>query len=322
MSERPPIAPFELDPERLEPAKIELVEDPESRHPVPVVPETGDEQPRRPWLRLFLGAAGLALLGVLSLEAYDFLASLFTRSSLLGGIFSALFGLLAVGALGVAAREALSLRRLARADELRREAAHLVGSEVHGQAEPVLDRVARLYRDRGEMRQTMQRFEASASDALSDGERLRLFAETVLAPLDRQAYGLVKRGARDIGALTALSPLGLLDGLIVLARTLAMLRAIARLYGIRPNAVATIALLRRTVRNVVAAGVGDLVSDAAVETTGASLLSMLSARAGQGIVNGLLAAKLGLAAMQLCRPLPFTEDQLPSLKQLRAELFD
>jgi putative membrane protein len=143
----------------------------------------------------------------------------------------------------------------------------------------------------------------------------------VLAPLDRRANQLVLRGARDIGALTALSPLGLLDSALVLARTVIMLRAIARLYGVRPGAVASMTLLRRTVRNVLAAGVGDLVSDAAVEATGATLLSALSARAGQGVVNGLLAAKLGLAAMQVCRPLPFTQDQLPSLRQLRAELF-
>jgi putative membrane protein len=113
-----------------------------------------------------------------------------------------------------------------------------------------------------------------------------------------------------------------LDGLIVLGRTLHMLRAIARIYGVRPGFAATVSLLRRTLRNVMAAGVGELVSDAAVETLGASLLSFLSTRAGQGVLNGVLAARLGLSAMQLCRPLPFADDQLPSLKQLRKELFE
>ena len=79
-------------------------------------------------------------------------------------------------------------------------------------------------------------------------------------------------------------------------------------------------LLRRTLRNVLVAGVGELLSDAAVETAGASLLSVLSARAGQGAVNGLLIAKLGLTAMQICRPLPFADGEAPSLRQLRAEL--
>jgi putative membrane protein len=133
---------------------------------------------------------------------------------------------------------------------------------------------------------------------------------------------LVIRGARDIGALTALSPLGLLDSAIVLWRTLAMLRAIARLYGVRPGPVATIRLLRRTLGHVLAAGVGELVSDFAVEAAGASLLSVLSTRIGQGAVHGLLAARLGLAAVQIVRPLPFVEGELPTIKQLRAELFE
>ena len=55
---------------------------------------------------------------------------------------------------------------------------------------------------------------------------------------------------------------------------------------------------------------------------GATVLSVLSARAGQGVVNGLLAARLGLSAMQLCRPLPFTEEEMPSLTRLRQEIFE
>jgi putative membrane protein len=265
---------------------------------------------------------GAFLAALLGLEAYDFLVDLYERSSLLGTGFSVLLALAATGAVGYVGSEILSLRKLARLGDLRVDASHLYGSQVHGQADALLDSVERVYRDRLDLEGPIQAFHAQASDALNDGERVQLFAASVLAPLDKRAYQLVKVGARDIGALTALSPLGLLDGLIVLGRTLAMLRAIARLYGVRPGAAATTALLRRTLRNVVAAGVAELVSDAAVETLGASLLSFVSSRAGQGVVNGVLAARLGLGAMQLCRPLPFAQDQLPSLKQLRGELFD
>ena len=179
-----------------------------------------------------------------------------------------------------------------------------------------------MYRGRADLAEPLARFELQTSDALNDGERLRLFARTVLAPLDREARRLVTRGARDIGALTALSPLGLLDSAIVLWRTLIMLRAIARLYGVRPGIAASLRLLRQTLAHVLAAGVGELLSDAAIETAGASLLSVLSARLGQGAVHGLLAARLGLAAVQICRPVPFVEGELPSMKQLRAELFE
>ena len=320
MSRRDRIAPFELDPATLEPGRLELVE-PEPA-PAPLVPVAEPPRPRaRRWWRLLLWGGGLSLAALLGLEAYDLLAELFARSVWLGGAFALLLGAAVAGALGLASREVVSLRRLARAGQLRADGERLLNSEVHGQAGALIERIERLYGDREDLRPALAAFRAQASDALNDGEQLRLFARTVLAPLDQRAYRLVRRGARDIGALTALSPLGLLDSALVLARTVIMLRAIARLYGVRPGAVASLTLLRRTVRNVLAAGVGDLVSDAAVEATGATLLSALSARAGQGVMNGLLAAKLGLAAMQVCRPLPFTQDQLPSLRQLRAELF-
>jgi putative membrane protein len=314
-----PIAPFELKPS--EAGRLELVLPEAPPGPVVVAPAVGPST-RRPWLRLALAAGAVLLIGWLGLEAYDFVAGLFARSPLLGVGFAVVLALFVLGALGALGRELADLRRLERAEQLRVTGERLIASEVHGQADAYLEQLQQLYRSRADLVEPLARFELQTSDALSDGERLRLFAGTVLAPLDREARRLVTRGARDIGALTALSPLGLLDSAIVLWRTLAMVRAIARLYGARPGIAASLRLLRRTLAHVLAAGVGELLSDAAIETAGASLLSVVSARLGQGAVHGLLAARLGLAAVQICRPVPFVEGELPSMKQLRAELFD
>lgn len=317
-----PLRPFELDPTRVDPAKIELIEEKEHPENLPAPLEPPPKPAGRPWLRLFVGAGSVTLLGLLGLEAWWHLEALYDRSVALGATFASLYALTAAGAIGVAFREWWSLRKLAIADGLRERARALTGTGVHGKADGLLERVGALYEGRPDMDPRLARFRERVSDAHDDGERLRLFAETVLAPVDREAYQLVKRGGRDIGALTALSPIGLLDGLIVIVRTMMMLRAIARLYGVRPGMIATVGLVRRAARNMIAAGIGDLVSDAAVETAGASVLSVLSARAGQGVVNGLLAARLGLSAMQLCRPLPFTAEETPSLRQLRREMFE
>jgi putative membrane protein len=314
-----PIAPFELKPS--EAGRLELVLPEAPPGPVVVAPAVGPST-RRPWLRLALAAGAVLLIGWLGLEAYDFVAGLFARSPLLGVGFAVVLALFVLGALGALGRELADLRRLERAEQLRVTGERLIASEVHGQADAYLEQLQQLYRSRADLVEPLARFELQTSDALSDGERLRLFAGTVLAPLDREARRLVTRGARDIGALTALSPLGLLDSAIVLWRTLAMVRAIARLYGARPGIAASLRLLRRTLAHVLAAGVGELLSDAAIETAGASLLSVVSARLGQGAVHGLLAARLGLAAVQICRPVPFVEGELPSMKQLRAELFE
>ena len=323
MKQKDRISPFEIDPATLKPSDFQIVQpEPEGALPATLVPAVEPDEPRRrPWLKLLLGAGAAFGLGVVGLDAYDYAASLFERSAWLGGAFSLLLALIAAGAVGVVGREVLSLRRLGKVDDLRIAGERLMTSEAHGQAEDFLRKVERLYRERGELDQPIWSFHDKASDALNDRERLELFADTVFAPVDQAAYQIVKRSGRDIGVLTALTPIGALDSLIVLVRTVTMMRSIAKLYGVRPGFTATIRLAKRGVRNIVIAGVGELVSHAAVETAGASLLKMLSARAGQGAINGLLAARIGLSVMQICRPIPFQEDELPSLKSLRAEIF-
>jgi putative membrane protein len=322
MKQKERVRPFEIDPETLKPGEFEILQpEPDGTLPAPLAPaEAADGPKRRSWLKLFLGGAAAFALGVVGLDAYDYAVSLFERSVWLGGAFSALLGLAAAGAVGVVGREVLSLRKLARVDDLRTEGERLMTSEAHGQAEGFLRKVEKLYRDRTELDQPIWRFHDQASDALNDRERIELFAGTVFKPIDEQAYQIVKRSSRDIGVLTALTPVGALDSLIVLIRTVTMMRSIARLYGVRPGFTGTVRLAKRGVRNILIAGVGELVSHAAVETAGASLLSILSARAGQGAVNGLLAARIGLSIMQICRPIPFAQNELPSLKKFRAEI--
>jgi len=279
MTKQEGVRPFELDPAKLKSDQFEILQpEPDGSLPAKIAPaEFPDDPKRRPWLKLLLGGVVAFGLGVVGLDAYDYAVSLFERSVWLGGVFSALLALIAVGALGVVGRELNSLRRLTKVDGLRIKGEQLMTSEAHGQAEDFLRKVEKLYRDRDDLDRSIWSFHDQASDALNDRERLELFAGTVFKPIDEEAYRIVKRSGRDIGVLTALAPIGALDSLIVLVRTVTMMRSIARLYGVRPGFTATLRLAKRGLRNIVIAGVGELVSHAAVETAGASLLKMLSA---------------------------------------------
>jgi putative membrane protein len=46
----------------------------------------------------------------------------------------------------------------------------------------------------------------------------------------------------------------------------------------------------------------------------------LSQRLGEGVLNGLLTARLGLAAIEVTRPLPFTALPRPALADLAKDL--
>jgi putative membrane protein len=53
---------------------------------------------------------------------------------------------------------------------------------------------------------------------------------------------------------------------------------------------------------------------------GHGIAARLSARLGEGVVNGLLTARVGIAAIEVCRPLPFVNGRPPRLADVMAEL--
>jgi putative membrane protein len=53
---------------------------------------------------------------------------------------------------------------------------------------------------------------------------------------------------------------------------------------------------------------------------GHSLTAKLSARLGEGLFNGALTTRIGLAAIDVCRPLPYLEAQRPRFRELVAEV--
>jgi putative membrane protein len=46
------------------------------------------------------------------------------------------------------------------------------------------------------------------------------------------------------------------------------------------------------------------------------MLSKLSRRFGEGVVNGALTARLGVAALEICRPMPFHSQPRPKTSAL------
>jgi putative membrane protein len=268
------------------------------------------------WRRL--GTLGIvAAIGAVAVSTISRLQDQIATQPLIGIPMAVLIAIVAVSAVGIFGHELIQLRRLSRRSWLRAEGHRLATSDLHGDSEALIGSVNGGLPRSQPLEAAQADFRRQDDDALADGERLRLYEMTVLKPVDRLAYRLVLESSRDIGVLTALAPYGLLDGLLVLWRTTIMLRQIARLYGVAPGAATTASLLRRCLRNSAIAGLADVASHALLEQAGASLITLLSAKAGQGAGNALLSARLGLEAIKECRPLPFIATQPPSLGQLR-----
>jgi putative membrane protein len=60
--------------------------------------------------------------------------------------------------------------------------------------------------------------------------------------------------------------------------------------------------------------------DVVQQLIGHGLTARLSARLGEGIMNGAFTGRIGIAAVDLCRPLPFIEAERPRLRDFLAQL--
>jgi len=106
----------------------------------------------------------------------------------------------------------------------------------------------------------------------------------------------------------------------VLVTALGLVRRLALLYGGRPGTLGLIKLMRHTVSHIAVTG-GVAASDSLIQQViGHGLAAKLSARLGEGVLNGLLTARLGLAAIETTRPLPFVALRQPALNDLAGPL--
>jgi len=312
------VPPMEFDPSRAVPAPVEL----DSAGPLEgeVLPPPVRPKRRRRAAAVFVGSLAALVLAAVGFDTADMIARAFDISPWLGGVLSGLAGV-AVASLGVVTgREWRAFARLRRVDALRMEAALLRSKGGHGGARPLLDRVEALYAGRREMEGPRRDLSSALTDAHDDREVLDLAERTLLAPLDRQAYRLVLTASRDVGVATALSPAALLDVAVVLWRNMKLVREVAALYGARPGLIGSARLVRRMAENIGVAGVADASDALVTDALGGTLAAALSARLGQGVINGLLTARIGLTAMHLCRPLPYAENRRPRLAEIRKEL--
>lgn len=257
----------------------------------------------------------LAVLGaILSVAVWDFATSLMTRVPVLGWAMTGLLALLILLGLALAVRELAALSRLRKTDGLRRAADTALADRDLAQAQKVAQQLVAFYsgredtrwgRDRLRERQGEQ-FDATAVFALAEDE--------LLAPMDAAAQAEVEAAARQVATVTALVPMALADVVVALSSSLRMIRRIAEIYGGRSGTLGSWRLVRAVLSHLVATGAIAVGDDLLEPVLGGSILGKLSRRFGEGLVNGALSVRVGIAAMEVCRPLPFSDRHRPSTR--------
>ncbi|WP_132544603.1 TIGR01620 family protein [Rhodovulum euryhalinum] len=273
----------------------------------------------RPPSRLarFFWSALAALIGfAVSLAAWDFVTGLLDRNPVLGGIALVLLGLVLAALSLIALREMAAFARLRRLDTLHAESDAALAAHDLTAARAVLDRLFALYARREDTSWGRQRLAERRDDILDADGLLGLAERELLAPLDAAAMREIEAAARTVATVTAIVPLALADVVAATVANLRMIRRIAEIYGGRGGFLGSVRLARAVMTHLVATGAVAVGDDMLGSIAGGGMLSRLSRRFGEGIVNGALTARVGVAAMEVCRPLPFRALKRPSVGAL------
>ena len=288
------------------PADAPPVEEPTTRPPTRLeIAARLAARPSSRLTRLFLGSGAALVSFLATMAALRFIDSMLARWPLLGWIALALLAGFMLAALLVAAREVLALRRLGRLDAIHRAAAGALATGDVAAARATVARLGALYADRPEMRCSRDRLPAANRDAYGAPELLAEAESVLLAPLDEAARREIEASARSVAATTALVPLPFADMAAAMALNLRMIRRVAEIYGGRAGAFGGWRLTRAVLAHLIATGAMAAGDDLIHTVAGGGALAKLSRRFGEGVVNGALTARVGIAAMEVCRPLPF-----------------
>ncbi len=259
----------------------------------------------------------VSLLGfVVSLAAWDYVNRLVERSPVLGLIVTVLLGLFVLIAALIALRELAAFGRLRRLDHLHKAANEATASGDLGQAKRVVSELQGLYAKRPDLEWGLKRVSERQNDIFDADGLLSLVEREVIAPLDARAVAEVEAAARQVATVTAIVPLALADVFAALTANLRMIRRIAEIYGGRSGVMGSWRLTRTVLSHLVATGAVAVGDDLIGTLAGGGALSKLSRRFGEGVINGGLTARVGVAALEVCRPMPWVAVSKPSVAAL------
>ena len=272
------------------------------------------------WGTVFWSAlGGLVLLGA-GLGVTHLVQDLFAINDGLGFLGVGLAALVTLALAVIIVREALSLSRLATIEKLHARALATIISDDRAESRVIVQDLLKIAHGNPQLARARAALQGHADDIIDGADMIKLAERELMSPLDIEARRLVSVAAQRVSIVTAISPRALIDVLFVFAAALRLVRQLARLYGGRPGTLGMIRLMRHTVSHLAITG-GMAASDSMIQQVlGHGIAAKLSQRLGEGVLNGLLTARLGLAAIDVTRPLPFTALPRPALADLAKDL--
>ena len=145
------------------------------------------------------------------------------------------------------------------------------------------------------------RYKQQLQDDMTGPERLGLYEDTVLKPVQEKAHKVLNKESVTAGSLAFISPNNLIQTFAVIWISFRTIRRMARVYGLRPSTAGNWKLLKVLAQNIAAQGVFDLATDEVANQIGGSLSAKFMENSAEAIAAGALNARLGRALIKLLK---------------------
>ncbi len=257
--------------------------------------------------------------GLLLYQMYALADQIWRLHWLLGALFMLFVAALLI-AIAVALRAWLiDNDKLSTVHAFQHQARRFRERRTHGQIILYVQQLAEFYRGKPQA-VGYESMQASLPSYADDQETLQHIENHFLSTLDAQALACIKTYSSQTGVAVALSPWASMDMLLTLWRNMVMIEEIAKIYGIRPSYPNRFKILVQVLNNMAFAGSSELALDYLASVSDNTLTFPLAGRVGQGLGSTLISARIGLSAVNLCRPVPFADSQTPKLTALMASI--
>lgn len=269
---------------------------------------------------LFFGALGALVSLAVGLWTEQLIRELFDRTDWLGWVGLALAGTVLVTFLVIMVRELYALARLASVEALRRRALEASRANDDKAARAAVADLVVLVGKKPETA-AGRRAVVDLKGEVIDGSDFLRFAEVeILAPLDEKGRELVLDAAKRVSIVTAVSPRALVDLGYVLWEAGRLVRRMSELYGGRPGTLGFFRLSRTVLAHLAVTGSIAAGDSLIQQLVGHGLAARISAKLGEGVVNGMMTVRIGIAAMEAARPFPFEAVKRPSMGDFASAL--
>ncbi|MBZ9700676.1 MULTISPECIES: YcjF family protein [unclassified Mesorhizobium] len=262
---------------------------------------------------IFFGAFGVLVSLAIGLWTDQLIRDLFARAEWLGWLAAGMAAVAVLALVVILIREFLAIARLAEVEKLQKRALDAIARDDPKAARLVVDELSAFVAAKPETA-AGRRALADLRDEIIDGANLVRLAEAeILGPLDARAKIMILEAAKRVSLVTAVSPRALVDVAYVVFEAGRLIRRLSELYGGRPGTLGFFRLARSVLAHLAVTG-SIAVGDSFVQQiVGHGLAARLSAKLGEGVVNGMMTARIGIAAMETARPLPFSAAKRPGL---------